>query len=83
MSKEIEFVIEELVKEMALRLMDERGQKVEIQKAKVNGEDGLFFLFGSTHVAILNKDILYLHGVSHKPSNNLIDSQGKKSYPFH
>ena len=25
MSKEIEFVIEELVKEMALRLMDERG----------------------------------------------------------
>ena len=25
MSKEVEFVIEELVKEMALRLMDERG----------------------------------------------------------
>ena len=29
MSKEIEFVIEELVKEMALRLMDERGQTMK------------------------------------------------------
>ncbi len=52
--------------EDTIQLMDERGQKVEIQKAKVNGEDGLFFLSGSTHVAILNQDILYLHGVSHR-----------------
>ena len=29
MSKEIEFVIEELVKEIALRLMDERGQTMK------------------------------------------------------
>jgi len=63
----------------SIQMKDERGQKVEIQKAKVNGEDGLFFLSGSTHVAILNRDILNLHGVSHKPSNNLIDRQGKKS----
>ena len=27
-----------------IQMMDERGQKVEIQKAKVNEEDGLFFL---------------------------------------
>jgi len=53
--------------EDTIQMMDERGQKVEIQKAKVNGEDGLFFLSGSTHVAILNQDILYLYGVSHKP----------------
>ena len=53
--------------EASIQMMDERGHKVEIQKAKVNGEDGLFFLYGTVHVAIPNRDILYLHGASHKP----------------
>ncbi len=52
--------------EDTIQMMDERGHKVVIQKGKINGEDGLLFLSGSTHVAIPNRDILYLHGVSHR-----------------
>lgn len=52
--------------EAPIQMKDERGHKVVIQKGKINGEDGLFFLSGSAHVAILNRDFLYLHGVSHK-----------------
>ena len=53
--------------EKPLRMKALDGASVEVQKARINNEDGLFFLSGSTHVAILNQDILYLHGVSHKP----------------
>ena len=52
--------------EDTIQMMDERGHKVEIQKGKINGEDGLLFLYGTVHVAIPNRDILYLHGVSHR-----------------
>ena len=53
--------------EKPLRMKALDGANVEVQKARINNEDGLFFLSGSAHVAILNRDILSLHGVSHKP----------------
>lgn len=51
--------------EAPIQMKDERGHKVVIQKGKINGEDGLLFLSGSAYVAILNRDIRYLHGASH------------------
>ena len=42
--------------EKPLRMKALDGANVEVQKAKINGEDGLIFTSGTMYVAVVNKD---------------------------
>ncbi len=43
--------------EKPLRMKALDGANVEVQKAKINGEDGLIFTSGTMHVAVANRDV--------------------------
>ena len=43
--------------EKSIRMKTLDGANVEIQKARINSEDGLIFSSGTMHVAVINRDV--------------------------